>query len=150
MLGGLIPAITACFSALASNDFVRELSLEEGFVKGETLTALYVFAVSLAGFLSVTQANYWMPPCSFLKLISKAAPVRVQGLSELKDMFMAVDRLDSTHADSCDSGKVCRLLTDMEWPNQVWVRENCRNSSSSGGSSSSSSSSSYYYYYYYY
>ena len=124
MLGGLIPAITACFSALASNDFVRELGLEEGFVKGETLTTLYVFAVSLAGFLSVTQANYWMPPRSFLKLISKTDPVRVQGLSELKDMFTAVERLDSTPADSPDYGKVSRLLTDMEWPRQVWVREN--------------------------
>ena len=47
VLGGLIPAITACFSALASNDVVRELGLEEGFVKGETLTTLYMSLRSL-------------------------------------------------------------------------------------------------------
>ena len=35
---------------------------------------------------------------------------------------MAVERLDSTPLTRY--GKVRRLLTDMEWPNQVWVREN--------------------------
>ena len=110
VLDGLVPGITGVMSALCSYDFAQYLGLDghsglDGHTSlPETLTTLYIFGISLAGFLSVTQAAYWIPPRKFIQLASPDADTRKTGLSELQKMFLALEVLDSTPSDSNVSG----------------------------------------------
>jgi hypothetical protein len=125
---GLEPAITGCLSALSSVHFVEYLNLGMPFAEdGElidvggavtaTITSVWRFAVSLAGALSVTQAKYLVPPRCFLGLLSESS--KQATLQSLKKTFEAIERLESV-----DSRSARKAVSDMEWPNQTWTREN--------------------------
>ena len=85
-------------------------------------SCLWKFAVALAGALALTSAKYLVPPACFLSLLSADATVRTTCLQDLAIAHRSVETLEQLADDG--HPEVSAWLRDMEWPQQVWCREN--------------------------
>ena len=96
--GGLVPAVVGCLDAFVSPGFLKYLALDSeearatsGSTGNQTLSSLWRFAVALAGELAVTQAAYYVPPRSFIRLLCDGEE-KTEALRELRRLcsFYAV------------------------------------------------------------
>ena len=85
------------------------------------VTSMWRCAIALSGALAVSNYKHVVPPRSFILLASKDESVRGQCLAELAKTFKALENLEKAGHQSRD---IQRWVSDMEWPNQVWCREN--------------------------
>ena len=84
-------------------------------------TTLWRFTVALSGALAVSNYKYAVPPRNFILLASKDEGVRQQCLATLAKTFEALEKLEKA---GNEDQEIRRWVSDMEWPNQVWCREN--------------------------
>ena len=82
---------------------------------------MWRFTHSLIGSLAVSNCKYLIPPRSFIGLTNKDASIQQACMDDLKATFSSLTALETIVHDSDDAAHWVR---NLEWPSQVWCREN--------------------------
>lgn len=118
--------LSATLSNMASAELCQILQINHGSklprdTQQLLANTMWKFVVNLVGALVVSNYRYLIPPRSFIVLTSESESDRQRCLAELAATFRAVEKLEQRADGDRD---IAQWLKNMEWPGQVWVREN--------------------------